>query len=58
MADNCTFLLLLQHFSLLAILLVLIIVMEDFILERSLGESLFHGCFPIQMDLLFSWVLC
>lgn len=40
MADNCTFLLLLQHLSLLAILLLLIIVMEDFILECSLGESL------------------
>lgn len=59
-AVNYTYLilLLLQHFLLLAILLMLIIVMEDFILKHSLGESLFYGRFPEQIDLLFSQGLC
>lgn len=59
-AVNYTYLilLLLQHFLLLAVLLMLIIVMEDFILKHSLGESLFYGCFPEQIDLLFSQGLC
>lgn len=52
------FLLLLQYFSLLAILLELIIVMEDFILACSLGGTLFFDCFPEQIDLLFSQGLC
>lgn len=57
---NCTylFLLLLQHFSLLAILFELIIVMEDFILACSLGGTLFCDCFPEQIDRLFSQGLC
>lgn len=32
--------------------------MEDFILKHSLGESLFYGRFPEQIDLLFSQGLC
>lgn len=59
---NYTYLFLLfffwQNFSLLAVLLDLIIVMEDFILACSLRGILFCHCFPEQIDLLFSRGLC